>query len=152
MSSMSARFLQPRFATPTAAVKESCDGPEVVREACGGDRAAFGQLYSRYAPMVHGVLLARVPYAEAEDLVHEVFVAAFRQIGKLRSPEAFPGWLAAIARNSAVEFTGRSAIVRKRIWKRPSAPHRSPRTTRSTCWRSFGSSRTRIAKRWCCAW
>jgi len=104
MSSMSARFLQPRFATPTAAVKESCDGPEVVREACRGNRAAFGQLYSRYAPMVHGVLLARVPYAEAEDLVHEVFVAAFRQIGKLRSPEAFPGWLAAIARNSAVEF------------------------------------------------
>lgn len=101
---MSARFLQPRFATPMAAVKESCDGPEVVREACRGNRAAFGQLYNRYAAMVHGVLLARVPYSEAEDLVHEVFVAAFRQIGKLRTPEAFPAWLAAIARNSAVEF------------------------------------------------
>ena len=37
---------------------------ELVRAASLGDRAAFGELYSRYARMIHGTLLARVPAAE----------------------------------------------------------------------------------------
>jgi RNA polymerase sigma-70 factor (ECF subfamily) len=66
-----------------------------------GDRGAFGQLYERYAPMVHGLLLARVPRADVEDLVHDVFLQAMRRLGSLRKLEAFGPWLAAIARNRA---------------------------------------------------
>lgn len=54
--------------------------------------------------MVHGILLARVPLADAEDLAQDVFIVAFGKLGGLREPAAFPGWLAAIARNHAVEF------------------------------------------------
>ena len=74
---------------------------ELVRAARAGDRAAYGQLYDRFAPMVHGVLLARVPRADVDDLVHDVFLQAMRRLASLRNPEAFPGWLAAIARNRA---------------------------------------------------
>jgi RNA polymerase sigma-70 factor (ECF subfamily) len=69
----------------------------LVTAARQGDRTAFGQLYERFAPMVHGILLARVPRSEAEDLLHDVFVCALR----LRDDAAFGGWLAMIARNRA---------------------------------------------------
>lgn len=79
--------------------------PEVglVRAACRGDRDAFGALYRRYARMVHGVLLARVPRRCVDDLVQDVFLLALGRMHALRDPAAFPGWLAAIARNRAVD-------------------------------------------------
>lgn len=77
---------------------------DLIRAAAQGDRAAFGELYSRYARMVHGILLARVPPGEAEDLVQDVFLSAMKQLGTLRAAAAFPGWLAAIARHRATDY------------------------------------------------
>lgn len=76
----------------------------VVRAAQAGDRAAFGVLYERYARMVHGVLLARVPASAVEDLVQDVFLRAMPRVSSLRDANAFGGWLAAIARNRATDF------------------------------------------------
>jgi RNA polymerase sigma-70 factor (ECF subfamily) len=76
----------------------------LIRAAAAGDRSAFGELYLRYARMVHGIMLARVPPAEAEDLVQDVFVSAMKQLGSLRSAAAFRGWLGAIARNRAMDY------------------------------------------------
>jgi RNA polymerase sigma-70 factor (ECF subfamily) len=76
----------------------------LIRSAVQGDRGAFGELYVRYARMVHGILLARVPAGDAEDLVQDVFVSAMRQLRGLRTAAAFRGWLAAIARNRAIDY------------------------------------------------
>lgn len=76
----------------------------LIAAAAQGDRGAFGELYSRYARMVHGILLARVPPGDAEDLVQDVFVSAMRQLRVLRTAAAFRGWLAAIARNRAIDY------------------------------------------------
>jgi RNA polymerase sigma-70 factor (ECF subfamily) len=76
----------------------------LVRRAAAGDRGAFGELYQRYARVVHGVLLARVPPADAEDLVQEVFMSAMKKLGALAAPAAFPGWIVTIARNRAVDY------------------------------------------------
>jgi RNA polymerase sigma-70 factor (ECF subfamily) len=54
--------------------------------------------------MVHGILLARVPPGDAEDLVQDVFMSAMRQLRGLRTTAAFRGWLAAIARNRAIDY------------------------------------------------
>jgi RNA polymerase sigma-70 factor (ECF subfamily) len=72
-----------------------------VLAARGGDSGAFGRLYERHARLVHGVLLARVPRGDVDDLVHEVFLQALRRLSSLREPAAFAAWLAAIARNRA---------------------------------------------------
>ena len=76
----------------------------LVKEARGGDRSAFGQLYAQYARMVHGILLAKVPHTDVDDLVQEVFFRAWRQLGKLRDPATFCARLAAIARNRANDY------------------------------------------------
>jgi len=83
---------------------EASEEDGLIRAAAGGDRAAFGELYVRYARMVHGILLARVPPAVAEDLTHDVFIAALTRLRGLRSAAAFRGWLGAIARNRAVDY------------------------------------------------
>jgi len=76
----------------------------LIRAAMDGDRGAFGELYVRYARMVHAILLARVPPSAAEDLVQEVFLSAMRQLKGLRTASAFRGWLGAIARNRAIDY------------------------------------------------
>src|SRR5262249_41150066 len=85
---------------PTAV--EEDDG--LIRAAAAGDRGAFGELYVKYARMIHGILLARVPAGDAEDLVQDVFMSAMRQLRGLRTASAFRGWLAAIARNRAMDY------------------------------------------------
>jgi RNA polymerase sigma-70 factor (ECF subfamily) len=85
-------------------------GPDdaLVRAAQSGDRAAFGLLYARYSRMVHGILLARVPFSDVDDLVQDVFLQALPRLGTLREVPRFPGWLASIARNRATDFHRRA--------------------------------------------
>jgi RNA polymerase sigma-70 factor, ECF subfamily len=87
---------------------EKLEDEQSVRAARAGDQAAFGRLYERYARMVHGVLLARVPVDVVDDLVQDVFVRALRHVATLRSSDGFGAWLAAIARNLANDYHRRS--------------------------------------------
>lgn len=76
----------------------------LVEEAKAGDQSAFGSLYRQYVRMVHGILLARVPRSEVDDLVQDVFLLAWRRLRSLRDTRAFGGWLAMIARHHAVDY------------------------------------------------
>jgi RNA polymerase sigma-70 factor (ECF subfamily) len=80
---------------------------ELVAAARNGDRAAFGRLYDLYGRMVHGILLARVPRDDVDDLVQEAFLKALRQLTNLRDPRAFGAWIAMIARNAATDLARR---------------------------------------------
>jgi RNA polymerase sigma-70 factor (ECF subfamily) len=95
--------LAERAAVNPFSLRDSSDD-DLVRAAQGGDRGAFGLLYERYASMVHGILLGRVPPHAVEDLVQDVFLLAMPRVGSLRDVCRFGGWLAAIARNRAADF------------------------------------------------
>ena len=58
--------------------------------------------------LVHGILLARVPRAEVDDLVQDIFLHAFKKLHTLRDSSSFGPWIAMIARNRAVDFHRRS--------------------------------------------
>src|SRR5829696_4969592 len=81
---------------------------QLVREALDGNPGAFTRLYERYGRIVHGLLLVRVGRDEAEDLVQDVFLTAWRRLDGLRDPAAFGGWIAMIARNRATDFHRRT--------------------------------------------
>ncbi len=92
-------------------VRESAaatDDTMLVEAARGGDRSAYGRLYDRYARVIHGILLARVPPGEVDDLVQEVFLQAMPRLGSLRDAGRFGAWLSAIARNRANDFYRRT--------------------------------------------
>jgi len=80
------------------------DDSPLVRAARAGDRVAFGHLYDRYARVVHGILLTRVPPSEVDDLVQDVFLRALPRLHTLRELNRFGAWLAAIARNCANDY------------------------------------------------
>jgi RNA polymerase sigma-70 factor, ECF subfamily len=90
---------------------DSTDEVGLVLAARAGSREAFGELYERYARMVHGILIARVPRSQVEDLLQDVFLLAQRRLGSLREPARFGGWLAMIARNRATDFHRRSLVT-----------------------------------------
>src|SRR6185503_614954 len=73
----------------------------LVKAVLDGDRDGFARLYDLYAPLVHGILLARVPRAEVDDLVQDIFLHAFRKLHTLRDATSFGPWIAMIARNRA---------------------------------------------------
>ena len=76
----------------------------MVDQARDGSQSAFATLYQQYTRLVHGILLARVPRSEVEDLVQEVFLLAWRRLRSLRDSKAFGGWIAMIARNQAIDY------------------------------------------------
>jgi RNA polymerase sigma-70 factor (ECF subfamily) len=88
----------------TAPAPESTVDTSLVLAAREGDRAAFGGLYARYAHMVHGILLARVPASDVDDLVQDVFLRALPRLCDLRDAARFGPWLAAITRNRANDY------------------------------------------------
>ncbi len=97
-----------RQAVTAWGVTEPRDDDSLVSAARDGDRAAFGRLYDRYARMVHGILLSRVPPREVDDLVQEVFLLALRQLHALRDISRFGAWLATITRNRANDYFRRA--------------------------------------------
>lgn len=103
-----------RQAVTVLPVNESREDDSLVGAARDGDRAAFGRLYDRYARMVHGILLARVPPREVDDLVQEVFLLALRQLHTLREISRFGAWLGTITRNRANDYF-RKAIPAEKV-------------------------------------
>lgn len=82
-----------------------------VTAVVGGDVSAWGRLYARYAPLVHGVLLARLSAADADELVQDVFATALQRLETLPDPDAVGGWLVVMARNRALDHLRRSPRV-----------------------------------------
>jgi len=89
---------------------------ELVERARAGERAAFDQLVARYQRRLLRLVLRllRDP-AEAEDVVQETFLKAYRALPRFRGEAAFYTWLYRIALNGA-----RNAILRRR---QRSGPH-----------------------------
>jgi RNA polymerase sigma-70 factor (ECF subfamily) len=88
----------------TAKDNSPANDASMVKAAIGGDRRAWSDLYARYAPTVHGCILAKVPASDAEDLVQDVFVYALTKLSSLEDHNRFGGWLMTIARNRRADY------------------------------------------------
>jgi RNA polymerase sigma-70 factor (ECF subfamily) len=83
---------------------------ELVERARAGERAAFDLLVARYQRRLLRLVLRLLrDQAEAEDVVQETFLRAYRALPRFRGDAAFYTWLYRIALNGA-----RNAILRRR--------------------------------------
>jgi RNA polymerase sigma-70 factor (ECF subfamily) len=79
------------------------DDAALVREAAS-DPARFGTLYQRYVDDLYRYVLSRCgDESDAEDLVAETFLAAFRAARAYRGTGPVKAWLVGIARRKAAD-------------------------------------------------
>lgn len=77
-----------------------CDA-ELVGAATAGDRAAFAEIYDRYASRLYDFCIGIVGDRDAADCVQEAFYNAAVDLPKLRDPDKLRPWLYTIARHQA---------------------------------------------------
>jgi RNA polymerase sigma-70 factor (ECF subfamily) len=83
-------------------VKQSSD-PELIQSIARGDKDALGELFARHHVRVHRYLLRILgDRPAADDLVSDVFLAAWRDADKFAGRSQVATWLLAIARNLAL--------------------------------------------------
>lgn len=81
-------------AAADAAEREEWDDPTLVSRARDGDVDAYEELVRRYqGPMYRLALRMLASTGDAEDVVQEVFLTAWRRLGQLQEDAAFVGWL-----------------------------------------------------------
>ena len=84
----------------------------LVEQAKTGDRAAYGELVTRFQGSVYAMALARVRNPlEAQELAQDVFVHAMRKLPQLRDPRCFAGWLRRICARMAINRLTRRGVL-----------------------------------------
>jgi RNA polymerase sigma factor (sigma-70 family) len=93
----------------THEMRESTES-ELVAASLRGDCDAFGELVRRCGTMVDAVAYAATrDRTLADDIAQDTFVAAWRDLGRLRDASAVRPWLCKIARNLAHKARRRRA-------------------------------------------
>ena len=81
------------------------DDAAAVAQAKGGDEEAFRTLVDRHSRAVYRLAYRMTGRPEdAEDVVQETFVRAYRQIGRFESRANFATWLYRIGFNCAIDY------------------------------------------------
>lgn len=76
---------------------------ELVSGSIAGDRAAFAQIYDRYADRLHDFCVGMLRDRDgAADCVQDTFCLAATRLPQLREPDKLRPWLYSIARNEAL--------------------------------------------------
>jgi RNA polymerase sigma-70 factor (ECF subfamily) len=84
----------------------------LIDRAKAGERAAYGELVTRFEASVFAMALARVrDPLEAQELAQEVFVHAMRKLPQLRDNRCFAGWLRRITARMAINRLTRRGLL-----------------------------------------
>lgn len=82
-----------------------------IKAAQGGDLAAYGAIVRRFQDMAYGCAYAVLgDFHLAEDAAQEAFIEAYRKLGDLREPKAFPGWFRKVVLKHCDRFTRKKRV------------------------------------------
>ena len=80
---------------------ETADEAMVLARVRAGDTAAYAQLVTRHAPMARRLAVLSGAGADADDVVQESFVKAYRSLSSFRDGAEFRPWLLRIVVNES---------------------------------------------------
>jgi len=106
------------------------DAPDgiLAARAADGDTRAFEALMNRHGSLMR-VYAAKIlgSTAEADDVVQDVFIQAWRQLDRLADPTAVRSWLMRMVGNRSIErIRRRKDLVNIEDWDAPVASHETP--------------------------
>lgn len=85
--------------------RQNEEGISLIRRAKKGDGEAFSQLMENHALRAYRIAFALLQNrSDAEDVVQEAYVTAYKSIGKLKKEESFNSWFSRIVTTRAYDF------------------------------------------------
>jgi RNA polymerase sigma-70 factor, ECF subfamily len=101
-------FSRRHTAAKSAAAPADRPDAILVREARGGETAAYGELVRRYQDRVYTLVFGLIQnHDDALDLTQDVFVRAHASLRHFREEAVFYTWLYRIALNACIDFNRR---------------------------------------------
>jgi RNA polymerase sigma factor (sigma-70 family) len=86
-------------------IRDTIDDAEAVARSLDGDLDAYGVLVARYTVRAHRTAYLLGAGDEADDVVQEALVKAFRHLARFRIGEPFGPWLLRIVANETKNLT-----------------------------------------------
>ena len=81
----------------------------VIQKAAHGDADAQAWLYHQYSKAMFNICIRMTGnIAHAEDVLHDAFIIAFKNLNSLKQADAFGGWLKQIVVNACISHCKRS--------------------------------------------
>jgi RNA polymerase sigma-70 factor (ECF subfamily) len=83
----------------------------LILKAANGDADAQAWLYNHYSKDMFNIcvrMAGNIPLAE--DLLHDAFLTAFSNLGQLKQPEAFAGWMKQVVVNTCIKASKKSFV------------------------------------------
>lgn len=78
----------------------------VINKAVTGDGEARAWLYKQYSKAMFNICIRMTGHqSNAEDILQEAFITSFKNLGQLKDPESFGGWLRRIVVNECIRFS-----------------------------------------------
>lgn len=121
---------------PSAGLGAGCRAEhDLIRRARAGDQDAFAELVASHADRVYGALRRfGLDPSEADEVAQEVFLRAWRGLGRFEERARFSTWLYRIAFNEAQRQLSRRAPARAEpdpdrddpVVSLPESPHLGP--------------------------
>ena len=87
------------------------DDVQLIHKILSGNDAAFGTLVEKYQKSVHSLVWRKIgDYHDAEDIMQDAFLQAYKKLSTLKNPNQFAGWLYVIANRLCIDW------IRKQDW------------------------------------
>jgi RNA polymerase sigma factor (sigma-70 family) len=104
-------FTQPALLLPETLEQANTIQTAVVRKACKGDADAQAWLYQQYSKSMFNICTRMTGNRnDAEDLLQDAFIIAFRNLNQLKDALQFGGWLKRIVVNECIRFSKKNVF------------------------------------------
>ncbi len=100
-------FLQQRVSDDGETISSTAlEDTRLAAAVLAKDRKATAEFVSRYADSIYGYIRARLAprIDQAEDLVQEVFLSAWENLGRFRGTGSLEAWVMGIARHKVEDY------------------------------------------------
>ena len=127
-------YATPQAITPAGGAEDGAESSDLAlaRSAGSGDTAALGELYRRHHRRVFSLCRRMTENtAEAEDLMQEVFIKLFYEVGTFRGVSAFTTWLHRLTVNVVLMYLRKH----RRRFERPTEHVEIPGLATPDAWR-----------------